>query len=97
VVDTCQSTTTSEVGMPPCPSALSGAGARRVHNTTLSGAGSPDATPSLKGYGTAATAERVGRAVAPATASPPRKRVRRETFLMVITMMVMDECRKARR
>jgi hypothetical protein len=35
------------IGMPP-PS--SGSGARRVQRTTLSGQGSPDATPSVNGY-----------------------------------------------
>ena len=49
LLDTCQSTTVSALGIPPCPSAFVGDGARRVQSTTLSGAGSPDATPRVNG------------------------------------------------
>src|SRR4051812_2934565 len=89
VVDTCQSTATSVVAIPPWPSASVGDGARRVHSTTLFASGSPEAMPSWNGYGTAAVAVAVitddcavagsdaGRAPAPAAASPPRTRVLR--------------------
>ncbi len=82
LVETCQSTVTSALAMPPCPSALSGLGASRVHSTTLSGAGSPEATPSVNGYGVAANALRSGRAAAAAAVSPPRTKVRRLNRVM---------------
>src|SRR5689334_7706540 len=86
VVDTCQSTGTSAVPIPPRPSAFSGEGARRVQSTTLVESGSPEAMPSWNGYGTAAvaaiTAERTGRALTPAAASPPRTRDLRLIGLM---------------
>ena len=41
-----QMTATSSTGIPP---PLSGSGASRVHNTTLVGSGSPDATPRVNG------------------------------------------------
>jgi hypothetical protein len=84
VADTCQSTATSAFAMPPCPSAFSGDGAGRVHRTTLSAAGSPEATPSLKGNGVAARAMPAGRATDPAAARPPRMNVRR-CMVMAIT------------
>jgi hypothetical protein len=77
VLETCQSTVTSALAMPPCPSALSGEGASRVHNTTLSGNGSPEATPRVKGYGVAARAPRSGRAAVAAAPSPPSTKMRR--------------------
>ena len=58
VVDTCQSTSTSALAIPPWPSAFVGDGASRVHSTTLSGAGSPDAIPSVNGYGVTVAARR---------------------------------------
>ena len=75
--------------MPPKPSALSGAGASLVHSTTLSGSGSPEATPSWKGSWIvgAATVVRAfaqdgsaaDAAVAVTAASPPRSTLRRLT------------------
>src|SRR5690348_8103756 len=99
VVDTCQSTGTSALAIPPWPSALSGLGARRVHSTTLIASGSPQAMPSWNGYGTAAVAvitevwavagrmagRVAGRAPAPAAASPPKTRVLRLIGLMGLT------------
>ena len=43
---TLQCTSTSSLGIPP---PFKGSGASRVHNTTLSGQGSPEATPSWNG------------------------------------------------
>lgn len=89
VVDTCQSTTTSAVAIPPWPSAFRGDGASRVQRMTLFASGSPEAIPSWNGYGTAAvaaiTAERTGTALTPAAASPPKTRVLRLIGLMGLT------------
>jgi hypothetical protein len=41
-----QVTATSSSGIPP---PLSGSGASRVHSTTLTGSGSPEATPTVNG------------------------------------------------
>ena len=73
----CQSTVTGLSGMPP-PS--SGRGARRVHSTTLSSRGLPEATPSVKGSEAKASGWPrtipIGPAIAPAAREPARKRRR---------------------
>lgn len=84
-----QSTAYVASGMPPKPSAFSGAGASLVHSTTLSGSGSPEATPSWNGSWMAGAAAVVrafaqdGRAaeaaVAVTAARPPSSTLRRLT------------------
>ncbi|GIF44966.1 hypothetical protein Axi01nite_92770 [Actinoplanes xinjiangensis] len=71
VVATCHCTAMGLRGIPPCPSALSGRTASRVQSTTLVGAGSPEATPSLNGFRGPAVAEE-DRTSDPAAAAPPR-------------------------
>ena len=71
-------------GIPP--PASSGLGARRVHRTTPSGSGSPDAMPKENGYaenlGVAATAPRarVDSSAAAAKEVDPARKERRESW-----------------
>src|SRR5690606_38851224 len=54
-------------GMPPRPSGANGSGASRVHSTTPSAVGSPEATPRVKG----SPVQRGARYRAPETAQLP--------------------------
>ena len=63
-VDTCQSTMTSALGMPPWPSAFSGDGASRVHSTTLSGVGLAGGDAQPEGVGPRLAGHRSGRDLA---------------------------------
>ncbi|GAB3739144.1 hypothetical protein GCM10027598_68150 [Amycolatopsis oliviviridis] len=84
-----QSTVYEASGIPPKPSGFSGAGASRVHSTTLSGSGSPEATPSWNGSRMAGAATKVlafahegtvdDNAAAETAAAPPRRTARRFT------------------
>jgi hypothetical protein len=77
------------------PSAASGSGASRVHSTTPSGVGSPDATPSANGSpangGVAGALEvHVPANAAPTASEPPvRKRVRRLTRRSQLPLMLI--------
>ena len=76
-----QPTLTGRDGMPPRPSSANGLGAKRVHNTTPSGAGSPEATPSVNGSASKWLPVRAHPSGAAATPSAPRKNVRRLVFI----------------
>ena len=56
-------------GMPPMPSSASGFTARRVHRTTPSGSGSPEATPRVNGSLLTAAFVRVSAQAADGTAT----------------------------
>ncbi len=80
---TSHSTVTRSVPIPP--SSRNGSGASRVHSSTESGIGSPEATPRVKGSlviraasrSRAATAPRAGRLVAKASAAVAAVTVRK--------------------
>jgi hypothetical protein len=87
---TIQSTSTALPGMPAPRS--SGLGAILVHSTKPSGAGSPDATPSVNGFDANAGwlhTERENKPLPAVSSAPaPRLRNKRRRFMMVNSSML---------
>src|SRR5438552_9691745 len=99
LVATVHLTSTGRMGMPPPRS--SGLGAILVHSTKPSGAGSPLATPSVKGLAENAGAAQSPRVkklpvvVSSAEAESPRNKVRRLTVANSSTLSRAKELRDA--